>query len=290
MDVARALSGVGLALRDELAAELLVSPRADQVDWLEVTPENWLCQGGWAKRMLDACIERWPVSPHCVSLSIAGPDPLDARWIEEVEALSERAGSPWWSDHLACSTFDGVVSGQLVSVPNTPAFLDHVVARVSELQRRASTPFAIENLNHYARKPGAIDALDEARFLSSVAKATGAGILLDVNTAFINATNHGFDAGAWLDAVPIAHVRQIHLSGHSFEDGLVIDDHTGPIPEGVWALYRRVIARAGTLIPTIVEWDRGVPHLDAVIDEVERARSEARLALAMAISDRGEPS
>src|SRR5262245_30497499 len=144
----RPIAGFGLGLRDELAAELLQTSRT--VDWLEVTPENWLCQGGWARRTLDACIERWPISPHCVSVSVAGPDPFDTRWIEEVETFSRRAGAPFWTDHLACSTFGGVVTGQLIPLPTTPDFLQHVIARLSVLKHLTDTPFAIENLTHYA--------------------------------------------------------------------------------------------------------------------------------------------
>lgn len=284
----RAISGFGLGLRDDFAAELLTSGRADRVDWIEVTPENWLGQGGWAKRTLDACIERWPASPHCVSLSIAGSDPFDDGWIAEVDALSRRAAAPWFSDHLACSTFGGVVSGQLVAIPTSEAFLEHVVERLTLLSRRVETPFAIENLNHYMRKPTDGEALHEGKFLHELARATGSGILLDVNTAVINAHNHGFDAAAWLDAVPLDHVWQIHLAGHSREGGLVIDDHTGPIPDEVWAAYRRVIARAGRAIPTLVEWDRGIPNVERLIEEVERARTECEAALASARAAKGD--
>jgi uncharacterized protein (UPF0276 family) len=40
-------------------------------------------------------------------------------------------------------------------------------------------------------------------------------LLLDVNNVFVSATNHGFDALAYLDGIPADRVRQIHLAGHS---------------------------------------------------------------------------
>ena len=277
--MARAIAGVGIGLRDDLANDLLATTR--EVDWLEITPENWLCQGGWAGRVVDACLERWPMSPHCVSVSVVGREPFDAAWLGEVERLSRRAGAPWWSDHLACSTFGGVVTGQLMPIPTTLPFLDLAVTRVTELMGRTSAPLALENLTAYARAPAATreEAIDEPEFLHRIAEATGAGILLDVNTVYINAENHGFDAAAWLDRLPLEHVWQIHLAGHSRTDRLVMDDHTGPVPDAVWALYRRVLRRAGRMIPTLIEWDTGVPSLDALLDEVDRAREQARWAL-----------
>jgi uncharacterized protein (UPF0276 family) len=62
-------------------------------------------------------------------------------------------------------------------------------------------------------------------------------------------------------------------------DGVVIDTHIGPIPDAVWELYRYTLKRAGRLVPTLIEWDQEIPALDAVLDEVDRAREHARAAL-----------
>jgi uncharacterized protein (UPF0276 family) len=40
--------------------------------------------------------------------------------------------------------------------------------------------------------------------------------------------------------------------------------------EAVWALYARVIARAGP-IPTLIEWDNDVPGWDALYAEAMKA-------------------
>ena len=277
----REISGVGIGLRDDNVEALLRTRR--KVDWLEVTPENWLGHSCKMRRLLDACIERWPITPHCVSVSVGGRDPLDAAWIAEVEALSRRAGAPFWSDHLASCTHRGVLTGQLLPVPRTERYLDHVAERAREIAGRTGRPFLVENLTSYMRAPVAVDAIDEVEFLGNLCEESGAGLLLDVNTVYINSMNHGFDAGDWLDRVPLAAVRQIHVAGHTTKPDLVIDDHSGPVPEAVWALYRRVIRRAGRPIPTLIEWELGVPSLDALLDEVDRARCEMRRALEPAL-------
>ncbi|WNG24925.1 DUF692 domain-containing protein [Cystobacter fuscus] len=96
----------------------------------------------------------------------------------------------------------------------------------------------------------------------------------------VNAVNHGFAPRAFIDAMPLERVRQLHLAGHTRQDDrLIIDTHIGPIIDEVWELYRYTLRRAGRLIPTLVEWDQDIPALDEVLDELERARAHAHAAL-----------
>jgi uncharacterized protein len=270
------LSGVGIGLRRELAAELLHSAR--RLDWLEVIPENWLRQGGWIARMLDACSERWPMTPHCVSLSVGGPDPLDEAFIADVEAFSRRLGAPWWSDHVACAQVHGVAAHAMLPVPHSEAELEHVARRVGAIQRRSDRPFLLENHGYDARLAGT--DMTEAAFLRQLVDATGVGLLLDVTTALVTARNHAANVFAFLDALPMDRVFQIHVAGHGRAGDRLVDDQSGPVTEEAWSLYRHVIARAGRPIPTLVETDNWSTTLDAILDQVDRARSEMERALA----------
>ena len=104
---------------------------------------------------------------------------------------------------------------------------------------------------------------------------TGCGLLLDVNNAFIQAANHGSDAGLYIDAFPAEHVSEIHLGGHaadSDDDGsvLLIDDHGSEVADPVWALYARALLRTGPR-PTLIEWDNDVPDWPVLFAEAMRA-------------------
>lgn len=110
-----------------------------------------------------------------------------------------------------------------------------------------------------------------------VARRTGCGILCDVNNVYVSAANHGFDASAYLAALPAAAIGEIHLAGHAvrqLEQGrtLCIDDHGSRVAPAVWALYAEALARFGA-VPTLVEWDTDVPPLDVLLDEAARARA-----------------
>lgn len=242
-----------------------------------MTPENWVALGGEREYLFRACAERWPLVSHSVSLSVGGLEPLDGALLDAIEALRAHVGLAWWSDHLCYSSVDGTQLHDLFPLPATGEAVEHVARRAREAQRRVDAPFLIENISFYSHMPGG--TLDDASFVRAVVEQSGCGLLLDVNNVYVNSLNHGFDARAYIDRMPLERVRELHLAGHSSLEGVVIDTHTGPIPDAVWALYRYTLERAGRLIPTLIEWDQKIPALDEVLDEVDRAREHAKAVL-----------
>ena len=271
----RDLHGIGIGLRRDYADELLATER--RVDWLEVTPENWVFYGGKKRRLFEACMERWPLVSHSVSLSIGGLDPLDAPLLDETRALCKRAAAPFFSDHLCYSGVRGRPLHDLLPLPFADEVVAHVAARVRETESRVEAKLLLENATFYAHMPGS--TMDEAAFLGAVIEAAGCDLLLDVNNVYVNSLNHGFDARGFIDRMPMDRVREIHLAGHTLVGDTIIDTHIGPIIDPVWDLYRYTIARAARLVPTLIEWDQEIPPLDVVLDEADRARAEAAVAL-----------
>ncbi|XXF80402.1 DUF692 domain-containing protein [Myxococcaceae bacterium GXIMD 01537] len=267
--------GAGIGLRREFRDALPRTPRA--LDWVEIIPENFLLAGGRPRRMLDACAERWTLVPHGVGLNVGGPDPLDGDYLAALAALIERVDAPYFSDHLCYSRLGGTHLHDLLPLPFNEEAVEHVVPRVREVMARIGRPFLLENPSYYARMPGA--TLSEADFIRHVVEEAGCGLLLDVNNVWVNAVNHGYDARAFVDALPLERVGQIHLAGHERRPGVVIDTHGARVCEEVWALYRYVLARTGP-VSTLVEWDQFIPSLDAVLDEADAARAVLREVVA----------
>jgi uncharacterized protein (UPF0276 family) len=101
--------------------------------------------------------------------------------------------------------------------------------------------------------------------------------------------NHGFDAAAYLAALPVAAVGEIHLAGHSIRalaDGSTvrIDDHASRVIADVWALYRIALAQFGS-VPTLIEWDNDIPPLDVLVGEAAHAGALMAEAAATALPD-----
>lgn len=265
--------GAGVGLRREYFEALPATTRA--LDWVEVTPENIMGWGGRAERALAACAARWPVVPHGVSLDVGGLDPLDAGYLDGLAALCARVDAPHFSDHLCYSRVAGVWLHDLLPLPFTREAARHAARRIVEARARVGRPFLLENPSYYAIPPGA--ELSEAAFLREVVLEADCGLLLDVNNAHVNAVNHGHDARAVLEALPLDRVGYVHLAGHERRGDVVIDTHGAPVPDPVWELYAWLLERTGP-VSTLVEWDQHIPSLDAVLDQADRARGLLRAA------------
>jgi hypothetical protein len=120
--------------------------------------------------------------------------------------------------------------------------------------------------------------MSEAEFLAEVARRADCGILLDVNNVVVSAHNHGFDARAYLAALPGERIGQIHLAGHMRAGGLRLDTHDRAVPAEVWRLYEEAVRRFGRR-STLVEWDAQVPSLERLVAESQRAAAHEAAAL-----------
>lgn len=272
------IAGIGLGLRREFVADIVMTNRA--IDFLEIVPENWLRPQ--AAAMLAPCLERWPVVPHSIHLSIGGPDPIDHEYLAAMRAITRTVGAPFYSDHVCFSKIHGIQTGELLPMPFSEEAIAHIVARVGEVKREMDVPLVLENPTYYSKMPGS--TMEESVFLTTLLAEANCGMLLDVNNVWVNARNHGYDAFAFIDRMPMDRVRQIHMAGHHLNEKLdtIVDTHGAAVRDDVWALYRYTLKRAGRLIPTVIEWDSNIPPLDEVIDQVDHARGHAAAALSAA--------
>ena len=104
-------------------------------------------------------------------------------------------------------------SNDLLPLPYTGESLRHVTARMSEAQDFLGREIPIENPSSYLQYRHS--DMGEAEFLAELSARSGCGILLDVNNIYVSASNHGFDAQAYLRTIPPARVREVHLAGHT---------------------------------------------------------------------------
>jgi hypothetical protein len=242
------------------------------VGWLEVHSENYFRAGGKPLHYLERIRAHYPLSLHGVGLSIGSTDPLDRRHLAKLKELIRRFEPALVSEHLSWSSVGGRYLNDLLPLPYTEEALDHLVARVAQVQDALGRQILLENPSSYLQYVES--AIPEWEFLVALAERAGCGVLLDVNNIYVSARNHGFDAGAYLRAIPRHVVCEIHLAGFTvnrFDDGeMLIDTHNRPVWPAVWALYREAVQRFGR-IPTLIEWDTDVPELAVLVAEAQRA-------------------
>jgi uncharacterized protein (UPF0276 family) len=282
------VGGVGLGLRWEFLDDLLERTRAGErlpIDFLEISPENYMERGGHQPAALEELAARFPIVTHGLTMSLGGVDPLDEKYLRDVAAFVHRVGSPWHSDHVCFGSVDGRVLHDLLPVPFKHASVTRLADRIRRAQDALGVPLAVENVSYYWH-PGRAE-MGEAEFLSRVCEAAGCGLMLDVNNAFVNATNFGFDVDAWMRAAPLERVVQIHVAGHEWfavdarglgepraphaPGAMIVDTHGADVPDPVLSLLGRVLERTGP-VPIVLERDQNVPDLDVLLEELGRIR------------------
>ena len=270
------IQGFGLGLRTEHYADFLDAKPA--VDWLEVISENYMVPGGKPLARLDAIRRDHPMVMHGVSMSIGSTDPLDLAYLRELKALADRIEPAWVSDHLCWTGVDHHNLHDLLPLPYTEAALRHVVERVQQVQELLGRRLLLENVSSYVSFAG--DEMSEWEFIAELAQRADCELLLDVNNVYVSSVNHGFDARAFIDAMPRERVRQIHLAGHEDHGHYLVDTHDHPVCEAVWQLYGYTVQRLGA-VPTMIERDDHIPPLAELLAELDQARAVQARALGL---------
>ena len=242
--------------------------------WFEVHSENYFGDGGTPLRYLEQVRERYPLSLHGVGLSLGSADALNPAHLTRLKSLVRRFEPGLVSEHLCWSSIDRQYLNDLLPLPYTHEALLHVSRRIEQVQEFLGRRILIENVSSYLQFHQS--DIPEWEFIAEVARRSGCGILLDVNNIHVSATNHGFDPLAYMDAIPVATVQEIHLAGFAvnrYDDGeILIDNHGAPVAEPVWQLYRAAIDRFGPT-PTLIEWDTDIPAFHILQEEARKADS-----------------
>ena len=262
--------GVGIGLRAPHYAALL--ERRPALAFVEVHSENFFAAGGSALAWLERFREAYPLSLHGVGLSLGSSDPLDAAHLARLRALIDRFEPALVSEHLSWSSAGGRHANDLLPLPLTEEALGHVAGRIGEAQDRLGRQLLVENISSYVRLEPS--AMPEWQFFAEVARRSGCRLLLDVNNAWVNSVNHGFDPREYLAAIDPATVGEVHLAGFERAPPLLIDTHGARVAEEVWNFYAEAVARIGPR-PTLVEWDTDLPELDVLLAEAARAQAIA---------------
>lgn len=260
----------GVGFKAEHAKDIFGNEPA--VGWFEIHPENYMVAGGPRLAMLEELCAHYPVSMHGVGLSLGGGETLSEKHLADLKRLVDRFDPAMVSEHIAWSSHEGLYMADLLPTPMTKASLDQLVQAIETVQDYIGRRILIENPTSYMPLPQ--NSIPELDFITEAARRSGCGLLIDVNNVYISAHNLGFDAKAFINAVPGDLVGEIHLAGHEQDanpdDDVLIDTHSRPVSDPVWALFDQLISRIGPR-PTLIEWDNDVPGWDVLAAEAALA-------------------
>lgn len=265
MDSVRNLvQGAGLGLRRSFMNEIVEQPPS-QVGFYEVAPENWMPIGGKFGKQFRAMTERFDFVCHGLSLSIGSSDPLDEQFVRDLKRFMAEHGIKFYSEHLSYCSHGGHLY-DLMPMPFTEGAVKHVAARIRRVQDILEQRIAIENISYYAA-PG--QEMAETDFFNAVVAEADCDVLLDINNIYVNSVNHGYDAEAFLRAMPGDRIAYAHIAGHYVEaEDFLVDTHGAAVIDPVWTLLDKAYDLFG-VFPTLLERDFNIPALPELLREVE---------------------
>jgi uncharacterized protein (UPF0276 family) len=260
------LSGVGIGLRGQHIPGVI--QELPDVPWFEILADNHLAEGGLVPHQLAAVRSSYPITFHCVGMSIAGVDPLDMVYLEKIRTLAEKFEPCWISDHLCFTQYANHQYHDLLPFPYSEDSLKHVSARVNQIQDYLGRALVVENVSTYLQYRDS--TMTEGEFLSLLCEKTGCEILLDINNAYVNEINHGIDARGFIRSLPADQVREVHLAGFEDKGEYLIDAHNNLVANPVWELYEYFVQLSGERA-TLIEWDNDIPEFKVLMEEAQRA-------------------
>lgn len=286
---------IGFVLQPDVTHLRLSAPLLASADYLELAPETTWRPGGdgvllpndFADLFYAALDGRMCVA-HGVGISMGEPGgaltlgepggaltPRRKRWLHAMKRDHARFQFAWWTDHFGATSLGGENISLPVPIPHSASIhvkdtLDAMATIVPDV--------GVENSALYFAfgEPGS-----EVVTLREVSNAPNRWLLLDLHNLIVNADAQGFDARAYLAALDLSRVIEIHLAGGNSSDprwlksgrSFKLDGHDADIPEEVWTLLDEVLPRCANL--------RGVTHErmeGTLLDEHDVERVVAELA------------
>jgi uncharacterized protein (UPF0276 family) len=285
---------VGLGWRAELALGIMA--HLEQIDVLEVIADDLFSAPRRSIRAMQTLARERPIVLHGVSLGLASAEAVDEARLQKMARLVGQLEPELWSEHLAFVRAGGLEVGHLAAPPRNWATLEGTRRNTQRAAQRVGAPPALENVASLIEPPGS--TLDEAEWVSHVLDETRGGLLLDLNNLRSNAENFGFDPVVFLDRIPLARVRVVHIAGGRWvraSDGAsrLLDDHRHDVPDPVYQLLTELARRAPQPLTVILERDGAYPAFEHLLAELTRARralAEGRRAPLAACGDTTRPA
>ncbi|MGB7158731.1 MAG: DUF692 family multinuclear iron-containing protein [Tepidisphaeraceae bacterium] len=193
--------------------------------------------------------------------------PLDAGAVsgrtvdfDAVDRMSRDTDTPFVNYHLVAYSRDFPdVSPDALDAGVTATVLDRMIVEVSRaVDRFGADRVIVENIPYYAPGGKYMPASVDPAVIRQVVDATGCGFLLDVSHARIAAHYLGVEPHAYIKQLPVAHLRELHLTGVEMINGKLLD-HMGLGDEDLawtrWAIDKIAAGEWGR--PSIVAFEYG---------------------------------
>ena len=242
-----------------------------KIDFFEIHSENFIAKGGPSINFLEQIAEIYPLSFHCVGLSLGSKSGIEKEHLENIKFLIDKFQPFLISDHLSWSSSNFGTSNDLLPIPYNKESLAVFIDNIKRVQDVFGRNILIENPTAYLEFEDS--DMTEFEFLNKIAEKSECQLLLDINNIFVTSKNFNLNPISYLDNIYLNKVKEIHLAGHVIckmgQEEIRIDTHSRKISQEVLDLYQYFIRKNNLNIPTLIEWDEDIPEFNILKQELK---------------------
>jgi uncharacterized protein (UPF0276 family) len=224
----------------------------DALFWAEQVPE-------WFTELLQAYASQNRLIGHGVYFSLLSGrwTPEQQQWLQHLKELSGQFAFDHITEHFGFFTGQNFHSGAPLPIPYGSNTLRIGQDRLRRMQEACGCPVGLENLAFSY-------TLDEVKrhgeFLEKLVEPVNGFLILDLHNVFCQLHNFSVPYEELISLYPLDRVREIHISGGSWEDSGQVpgrqirrDTHDEAVPEEVFQLLERTMPRCPNLKYVVLE-------------------------------------
>ncbi|HEV7382609.1 MAG TPA: DUF692 family protein [Dyadobacter sp.] len=182
--------------------------------------------------------------------------PQQQQWLNKLAKFSKDFQFDHISEHFGFMTGADFHKGAPISIPFTPNIVELGADRLARIQDVCQCPVGLENL---AFAYSFEEVRMQGDFLAQLTDRINGFLILDLHNLYCQLHNFNITSEDLLKAYPLERVREIHISGGSWEQGVTSDrlirrdTHDGAVPQEVFELLNEVIPLCSNLKFVVLE-------------------------------------
>ncbi|PHN07644.1 multinuclear nonheme iron-dependent oxidase [Flavilitoribacter nigricans] len=183
--------------------------------------------------------------------------PEQEAWLQQLEKVSGHFQFDHISEHFGFMTGANFHAGAPIGIPFTRRTLQLGQDRLQRIFQACRCPVGLENLA-FAYSLDEVKA--HGQFLDELLEPVNGFIILDLHNLYCQLQNFTIPFEALLELYPLHRVREIHISGGSWEDSALHprqkirrDTHDDAVPDEVFQMLSAVVPRCPHLKFVVLE-------------------------------------
>ena len=237
---------------------LFQESRVGAIEWSFDTLHGIKQVPSWFTELLSAFSNEGKLIGHGVYFSIfSGKWSLEQEnWLSELKDLSSKFQFDHITEHFGFMTGASFHHGAPLSIPHSKIALDIGRDRLSRIYDACQCPVGLENLAFSY-------TLDEVKkhgeFLEELISPVNGFIILDLHNLYCQMHNFSIDFEDIIKLYPLNRVRELHISGGSWEDSLLTgmkvrrDTHDHAVPQEVFDMLVQTLGKCPGLKYVVLE-------------------------------------